>query len=80
MGCKNLKTIELPDGLEYLGECCFSETGLESVDFPASLRTVSQGSFFQCESLKSVKFAEGLETLGTDELQIYDIMWNRGVF
>ena len=28
---------------------------------------VSKGAFYKCESLKTVKFSEGLEVLGTDE-------------
>ena len=69
-GCKNLKTVELPEGLEYLGVSCFAGTGLESVEFPASLRTISQASFSHCQSLRSARFAEGLETLGTHEYWI----------
>ena len=48
------------------------ETGLENVDFPASLRTISQEAFSECENLKTAKFAEGLEVLGTDERQRVD--------
>ena len=51
MGCKNLKAVRFPEGLEYLGVGCFYRTGLESVEFPASLRTISQASFSECESL-----------------------------
>ena len=43
--CKHLRSIHLPEGLEYLGWNCFSQSGLESVEFPASLRTISQGTF-----------------------------------
>ena len=49
--CKNLKRIEFPKTLEYLGKLCFSETGLESLEFPTSLRTVAQGAFAKCKSL-----------------------------
>ena len=45
----------------------FSEIGLESVEFPASLRTIEQCAFCQCKNLKYAKFGEGLEVLGTDE-------------
>ena len=65
-GYKNLKHVAFSEGLERLGELCFSQSGLESVEFPASLRTVSKGSFSQCENLKSARFAEGLEVLGAD--------------
>lgn len=40
---------------------------LESVEFPATLRTIAQGAFAKCESLKTVSLNEGLEVLGTDE-------------
>ena len=43
------------------------ETGLESIEFPVSLRTIAQGAFNKCKSLKTAKFNEGLEVLGTDE-------------
>ena len=43
------------------------ESGLENVEFPASLRTIAQGAFAECANLKTVKFGEGLEVLGTDE-------------
>ena len=66
-GCKNLKSICLPDGLERIGKYCFLATGLESVELPGSLRTISQGAFAECECLKTVKFSEGLEALGTNE-------------
>ena len=32
-----------------------------------SLRTIAQGVFYKCENLKTVKFGEELEALGTDE-------------
>lgn len=39
--CTNLRNIKLPDRLEYIGKYSFSETGLEEVTLPASLRTVA---------------------------------------
>lgn len=45
MGCMRLRAGKFPDGLEHIGEACFSGTGLENVRFPASLRTLCQGSF-----------------------------------
>ena len=66
-GCKNLKSISLPNGLERIGKYCFLATGLERIELPGSLRTISQGAFAGCESLKCAKFGEGLEALGTDK-------------
>ena len=65
--CSNLVSAALPNGLEKVELSAFEESGLESVEFPASLRTIAQASFNECTSLKAVKFSEGLEVLGTDE-------------
>ena len=39
--CRNLKRLVLPDKLEHIGRCCFYESGIAEVVFPASLRTIS---------------------------------------
>ena len=68
----------LNEGLESIGIGAFCETGIESVTFPASLRRIRQGAFCGCENLRTAKFSEGLEVLGTDEYG-YEDMTN-GVF
>ena len=60
--------MTFPEGLEKIGIGAFVGSGLESVEFPASLRTIAQVSFALCRDLKMVKFGEGMEVLGTDEL------------
>lgn len=42
-------------------------SGLQSLTLPESVRTVAQGAFHDCGSLKTVVLNEGLEALGTDE-------------
>ena len=59
--------MEFAEGLEKIGVGAFKESGLESAVLPASLRMVSQETFAECKSLKTVKFSKGLEVLGTDE-------------
>lgn len=71
--------MEFSEGLEKIDLFVFFQTGLESVELPASLRTVAQGAFAKCESLKSAKFADGLEVLGSDEYTSDD-KWFYGVF
>lgn len=77
--CKNLKNINLPGHLEYIGKWCFLESGIESVRLPGSLRTVAQAAFECCGSLKTATFCDGLEVLGTDECPGDGTTW-RGVF
>ena len=57
----------LPDNLEKIDREAFVKSGLENIEFPASLRTVAQTAFYKCKSLKTVKLNEGLEVLGTEE-------------
>ena len=59
--------MEFPDGLEKIGLKAFMGSGIEHAELPASINTIAQGAFAKCESLKTVKFGEGLEVLGTDE-------------
>ena len=47
--------------------------------FPTSLRTIGQGAFAKCKSLRTAKLNEGLEVLGTDEYPMCDDMYH-GVF
>ena len=71
--CKSLKRVEFSEGLKRICDDAFFGSGLESVEFPTSLRAVSRGAFATCESLRTVVLNEGLEVLGvgqkTDEEQ-----------
>ena len=59
--------MQFSEGLETIGYAAFAESRVESVALPASLRTVSQCAFIKCRNLRTVKFREGLEVLGTDK-------------
>ena len=74
-----MNTIEFAEGLEKIGLFAFYQTDIESIVLPGSLRTISQGTFANCRRLKTVKFADGLEVLGTDEYE-NDNQWFYGVF
>lgn len=57
------------EGLERISSFAFFETDIVNVVFPATLKTIAQGAFAKCSNLKTAKFNEGLEVLGTDEYQ-----------
>ena len=40
MGCKNLKSVQLPEGLTEIGLRAFRESGLERIETPSSVRTI----------------------------------------
>lgn len=63
-GCRGLKSIQLPDGLEAIGRYCFYKSGLEKLVLPKSVREIGVRAFRDCAQLKSVRLNEGLERLG----------------
>lgn len=65
MSCVNLRNISFPEGVEAIERCAFSENNFRDVEFPASLRKIGQGAFAKCCILRTAKFHEGLEVLGT---------------
>ena len=77
--CALLKTVQFAEGLTTIRMKAFWESGVEALDFPASLRTLERGAFAQCKGLKCVKFRAGLEILGSDSPTIFK--WDEeGVF
>ena len=43
--CKSLRSIDLPEQFEYIGEECFYGSALETIRFPPSLKTVGKDAF-----------------------------------
>ena len=68
-GCRSLRTVSFPDGLQEIGLRAFEDSGLESVTLPSSVRVIRQGAFRKCRRLGIAVLNEGLEVLGTDENQ-----------
>ena len=52
-GTKSLQEIEIPEGVEEIGNTAFSHSGIVSIKLPHSIHTVKR-SFYQCPQLKSV--------------------------
>ena len=74
----NLKEINLPEGLLWIGCSAFSESGLTSVTLPKSLRVIGysgsnydSGAFYYCDSLEEINIPDGIELSG-------QYMWNKG--
>lgn len=62
-GCNYIKSIELNEGLENIGESAFSGTTLESVKFPSSLKIINDCAFANCH-IYNLKFNAGLKYIG----------------
>lgn len=63
---KNLKTVELNDGLKKIGDFAFSCCeNLESITFPDSVDTIGEAAFQLCMNMQSVTFGSGFKTRDT---------------
>ena len=65
-GCKELKTILLPEALEMIGKSCFDGSGLGLVAIPSNVTEIRDGAFQNCYDLKAVIFLKSskLVTVG----------------
>jgi uncharacterized coiled-coil protein SlyX len=63
-GCSNLKHIDLPENLRYMGKSCFQESGLESITLPLSIRKIPDCCFLHCHALHTVVLSTQTTALG----------------
>lgn len=61
--CTYIKSIELNEGLENIGDSAFFGTTLESVKFPSSLKIINDCAFANCH-IYNLKFNAGLKYIG----------------
>ena len=61
--CKNLISVELPEGLTSLGGTAFMNTGLTSVKIPSTIKQLPMAVFGGCRDLVSVELPEGLTSI-----------------
>mmetsp|Transcript_3788 Transcript_3788/g.6693 ORF Transcript_3788/g.6693 Transcript_3788/m.6693 type:complete len:338 (+) Transcript_3788:100-1113(+) len=63
-GHRQLKEVQLPKGLEEIGDAAFRDCkSLERITLPTTLIKIGKGSFMACRSLKKVTLPEGLEEI-----------------
>lgn len=63
--CKNLQTIELPEGLQSIGAWAFAESSLEEIEIPESVSDIGESAFINCISLKKVILPRELAEIKT---------------
>ena len=61
LGCKNLKRIEIPNGVKYIGEKCFRSSGIEEIMLPKTLAYIDRNAFEDCEKLRTIYVEDGCE-------------------
>ena len=53
-GCKNLKSVTIPDGVKYIGWEAFKNSGLEKIHIPSSVEEMGYCLFSGCSALSSI--------------------------
>ncbi len=62
---RNLKSVDLPEGLTTIGDYAFQGCSrLASIDLPDSLTTIGDYAFRECYQLTSIDLPDGLSTIG----------------
>ena len=60
--CAPLRSVVLPDGLEELGDFCFSESGLEEIAVGSGLKRLGRACLSPCDRLRVVWVQRGCTT------------------
>ena len=69
-GCKNLKTIDLPEKLQTIDGWAFAHSGLTEVILPPSVTRLGYGAFYSCISLVSAELPEQVDSLGENTFRL----------
>ncbi|MDD7317268.1 MAG: leucine-rich repeat domain-containing protein [Prevotella sp.] len=59
-----LKTLNLSEGLEYIGESAFYANGIEHLTIPASVDTIAATAFLFSPKMQTIELREGLKYIG----------------
>ena len=63
------RVFTVPEGIVKIGYRCFSNTNVEEVILPSSVRELECEAFRWCENLKTIILPEGLETIGVSSFR-----------
>lgn len=57
---KNIRSVKIPDTVEYFGVQVFANSSVQSVNIPKALKVLPANTFKSCTKLKSVDFHENV--------------------
>ncbi len=64
--CSNLKSVKFEEGskITSLPQSAFEETGISTLDIPATVTSIGSFAFFRCPDLEYIELPEALTSLG----------------
>lgn len=93
--CISLKEVKLPQGIKYIGNCTFKESGIERIDIPEGVEMImpdksgnsqydeESGAFGECKNLRYVSFPSTLRSIGRGAfrhcISLSEIEWSEGL-
>ena len=81
IGGEEVINLKIPDGVNTVSDNAFNNySGLQSVEFASSVKTIGSGSFASCKNLKTVKIVgNGLESISDNAFKecgsLSDFTW-----
>lgn len=60
---KELMVVDLPEGIQEIGQFSFARSSLAQVSLPQSLQTIGYGAFYSCENLEKVELPENIQNI-----------------
>lgn len=71
--CSGLQTVNIPDGVTYIGENAFEHCNLSSIVLPEGLRKIGDDAFYHNSKLGEIVFPQSLEYIGDDAFCLCDL-------
>ena len=62
-GCRSLRQISLPKGLEHIWPYAFARCGIEELVIPEKIHTIAPFTFKDCKNLKKITAGPGLKNV-----------------
>ena len=62
----DVTSVTLPEGLEYIGNKAFAETGITSISLPNSITGIGDKAFASCPALTSISIGTGNTVVSSD--------------
>lgn len=81
--CKQLTKLLLPASIKEIGMMALSGTSLHEIEIPASVTTIGDGAFIECNDIKKIVVPNSVTTLGTGTFQrmegLEEIVFGNGI-
>ena len=71
MNVKYLENVIIPEGVKYIGDRAFLGSNIKYVELPKSIENVGSKAFYDCSSLKEMKYAGTRREFSL----LMDLMW-----